>query len=157
MRALVHRLRGAVDVLLREMVKFGLVGAVAFIVDVGLFNALRFAGPGVLEHKPLTAKVISVTVATAVAWAGNRLWTFRHRRTDRPGRELLQFAVINVIGMGISLACLGVSHYLLDLRTPLADNVSANGVGLLLGTLFRFYCYRTYVFTRPPDRVAAPV
>lgn len=157
MRTLVARLRGALDVLMREMVKFGLVGALAYVVDVGLFNLLRFGGPGVLEDKPLTAKVISVAVATCVAWVGNRLWTFRHRRTDRPGRELVQFAVINLVGMAIALVCLGVSHYALGLTSPLADNVSANGVGLVLGTLFRFYAYRTFVFTDAPGRMPAPV
>ena len=29
--------------------------------------------------------------------------------------------------MVIALACLGLSHYVLDLRSPLADNISANG------------------------------
>lgn len=144
---LLERARGMMHVLLRELIKFGVVGAVAFVVDVGVFNLLRF-GPGeVLGDKPLSAKVASVAVATCVAWYGNRQWTFRHRRTSAPGRELLQFAVINVIGLGIGLACLWVSHYLLGLRSPLADNVSANGVGLVLSTLFRFWAYRRYVFT----------
>ena len=39
-----------------------------------------------------------------------------------------------------------MSHYVLDLRSPLADNISANGVGLVLGTLFRFWAYRRFVF-----------
>ena len=133
--------------LVREVIKFGVVGAVAFVVDAGLFNLLRF-GPGeVLGDKPLTAKVVSVAVATCVAWYGNRQWTFRRRRTAAPVRELLQFAVINAIGLGIGLACLFTSHYLLGLRSPLADNVSANGVGLVLSTLFRFWAYRRFVFT----------
>lgn len=147
MRHLVDRLRAALDVLVREMVKFGVVGAVAYVVDVGLFNLLRFAGPALLEDKPLTAKSISVAVATCVAWYGNRQWTFRHRRTPRPLRELVQFAAINVVGLLITLACLGFSHYVLDLRSPLADNISANVVGLAISTLFRFYAYRTWVFT----------
>ena len=147
MRRLVERLRGALHVLVREIVKFGVVGAVAYVVDVGLFNLLRFAGPRLLEDKPLTAKVISVAVATCVAWYGNRQWTFRHRRTPRPMLELAQFAAINVVGLAIMLTCLGVSHYVLDLRSPVADNVSANVVGLVLSTLFRFYAYRTWVFT----------
>lgn len=144
---LLERARGMMHVLLRELIKFGVVGAVAFVVDVGLFNLLRF-GPGeVLGDKPLSAKVVSVAVATCVAWYGNRQWTFRRRKTSAPGRELVQFAVINVVGLGIGLACLWVSHYLLGLRTPLADNVSANGVGLVLSTLFRFWAYRRFVFT----------
>lgn len=147
MSTLIQRAHGAMDVLVRELIKFGVVGAVAFVVDVGLFNLLRWGPGGVLEDKPLTAKVVSVAVATCVAWYGNRQWTFRRRRTSAPARELVQFAVINAIGLAIGLACLWFSHYVLDLRTPLADNVSANGVGLVLSTLFRFYCYRRYVFT----------
>ena len=49
--------------------------------------------------------------------------------------------------MAIALSCLGFSHYVLDLRSPLADNISANLVGLALGMVFRFWSYRTFVFT----------
>lgn len=143
----IARLRGAFDVLVREMLKFGVVGAVALVVDVGTFNALRFVGGhGPLYDKPLTAKVISVTLATLTAWAGNRYWTFRHRRRTAVHHELALFVVFNVVGMGIALGCLGFSHYVLDLTSPLADNISANGVGLVLGTLFRFWAYRRFVF-----------
>ncbi|MGZ4722528.1 MAG: GtrA family protein, partial [Oryzihumus sp.] len=34
--------------------------------------------------------------------------------------------------------------------SPLADNISANGVGLVLGTLFRFWAYRRFVFSENP-------
>lgn len=150
MTALWNRLRGLLDVLLREVLKFGVIGAIAYVIDVGLFNLLRF-GPGdLLEHKPLTAKIISVCVATTFAWWGNRIWTFRHRRTTQPARELVQFAIINAIGLVIGVGCLYISHYLLGLRTALADNISANGVGLVLSTLFRFWAYRRFVFIAPP-------
>lgn len=147
--SLVHRLREAMDVVVREMVKFGTVGAAAFVVDIGVFNLLRFGlgDGGPLEHKPLSAKVASTVCATLVAWLGNRLWTFRHRRRAAVHHELALFVVFNAVGMAIAVACLGVSHYVLDLRSPLADNISANGVGLVLGTLFRFWSYRTFVFT----------
>jgi putative flippase GtrA len=147
--SLIERLRGAIDILIREVIKFGVVGAVAFVVDIGLFNLLRFGGgEGPLYDKPLTAKIISVAVATFVAWLGNRYWTFRHRRRTQAAHELALFVAFNVVGMLIALACLGFSHYVLDLRSPLADNISANGVGLVLGTLFRFWAYRTFVFSR---------
>lgn len=130
-----------------EVARFGSVGAFAYVVDVGVFNLLRF-GPGeLLGHKPLTAKVISVVVATLVAWLGNRYWTFAHRRTSSRSRELLLFAVVNVGGMAIALGCLAFSHYVLGLTSPLADNISANGVGLVLGTAFRYLAYRRLVFT----------
>jgi putative flippase GtrA len=146
--ALVRRARETMDVVVREMVKFGAVGAAAFIVDIAVFNLVRFGlgGGGPLEHKPLTAKVLSTVCATLVAWLGNRLWTFRRRRRAAVHHELGLFLLFNAIGMGIAVACLGFSHYVLDLRSPLADNISANGVGLVLGTAFRFWTYRTFVF-----------
>lgn len=130
-----------------ELARFGSVGALAYVVDLGLFNLLRF-GPGeILEAKPLTAKIASVTVATLVAWLGNRYWTFAERRTSSRGRELAGFVVVNLGGLAIGVGCLAFSHYVLGLTSPLADNISANGVGLVLGTVFRFYFYKRLVFT----------
>ncbi|MBA2417982.1 MAG: GtrA family protein [Nocardioidaceae bacterium] len=136
----------------REVAVFAVVGGVGFTTDVGLFNLLRFAGdPGLLEDKPLTAKAISVLVATIVTYFGNRHWTWRDRPRRSLRREGLLFFGFNLVGMAIALACLAVSHYALGLSSPLADNISANGFGLVLGTSFRFWAYRTYVFSPSPS------
>lgn len=152
----VGRLRAMLDVVYREIVKFGAVGALAFVTDVYVYNLLRTGvwplGDAPLAHKPLLSKVISVSVATLVAWLGNRYWTFRHRRRSTPTAELVLFVVMNAGGLAIALGCLGISHYVLGLRTPLADNISANVIGIGLGTLFRFWTYRTFVFTEKRDR-----
>ncbi len=141
---LVERLRGALSVLVREAIKFGVVGAVAFVVDVGVMNLLRHT---VMEDKPTTAKVVSASVATVVAWVGNRSWTFRHRRNRAVHHEALLFFVTNGIALLIGAGCIAFSHYVLDLRSLAADNV-ANIIGIGLGTLFRFWAYRQFVFTR---------
>jgi putative flippase GtrA len=155
------RIRASVDAVYREMVKFGAVGVVAFVTDIGLFNLLRtgvlgVAGP--LDGKPLTAKTVSAIVATVVAWLGNRYWTFRHRRRASRRREFVLFVLMNAGGLGIALACLGFSHYVLGLTSALADNIAGNVVGLGLGTLFRFWTYRRFVFTElpPADDAAQP-
>ncbi len=135
--------------LAHEVAKFGTVGLVALVVDVGTFNLLRFAGgEGPLYGKPLTAKVISVVLATIVAYFGNRFWTYRNRRHQGYLREYVLFFVFNAIGLGIALFCLWFSHYQLGLTSALADNISANVFGLVLGTMFRFWAYRTFVFQR---------
>ena len=72
------------------------------------------------------------------------------------GREYVLFFVFNGVAMLISLACLWFSHYLLGLDSPLADNISANVVGLILGTLFRFVAYRTWVFPARAGRRRRP-
>ncbi|WP_240645990.1 GtrA family protein [Georgenia sp. SYP-B2076] len=132
---------------LAELVKFGAVGGSAYVVDVGLFNLLRF-GPGeLLLDKPLTAKVLSVAVSVLVAWVGNRYWTFSGTKRASRGRELAMFALVNLGGMAVAVGCLAVSHYVLGYTSPLADNIAANGVGLVLGTAFRYVCYRYVVFT----------
>ena len=127
-----------------------MVGLLAYVIDVGVFNLLRFAGdPGLLEDKPLTAKVISVVVATVFSYVGNRQWTWGDRPRGPARREAVLFFVFNGVGLGIALVCLAVSHYVLGLTSPLADNVSANVVGLVLSTGFRFWAYRTHVFREP--------
>jgi putative flippase GtrA len=141
---LLDRLRGAIGVLYREAIKFGVVGAVAFVVDVGLMNLLRAT---VLEDKPTTAKVISASVATLVAWLGNRSWTFRHRSTRPVHHEAFLFFATNGVAMLIGVGTIAFSHYVLGLQTLAADNV-ANIIGIGLGTLFRFWAYRTFVFRK---------
>lgn len=138
--------RGALDVLYREMIKFGVVGAVAFVVDLGLANILWHT---VLEDKVTTAKILSGAAATLVAWLGNRQWTFRHRRSRRMHHEVGMFFGVNVLALGISALTLAFSHYGLGFTTTLADNV-ATIVGIGLGTLFRFWAYRRFVFAGEP-------
>jgi putative flippase GtrA len=127
-----------------EILRFLIVGAMNWIVDLAVFNVVRVLTG---EHWVMAAKVSAVAVATLFSWVVNRHWTFAARATDTPGREFGGFVLINVLGMLPPLACLGVSHYLLGLTGPLADNISANVVGLVLGTILRYAGYRRLVFT----------
>lgn len=144
MNQLVERLRGAVDLLWREAAKFGVVGAIAFVIDLGGMNLLTHT---VLETKVTTAKIISGVAATLFAWVGNRAWTFRHRRSRPVHHEVALFFVVNAIALAISTLCLVISHYGLGLQNRLADNISTI-IGIGLGTLFRFWAYRYFVFVR---------
>jgi len=133
--------------LVHELMKFGVVGGVAFVVDVGSFNALMYAGgDGPLHDEPLMAKTVSVVLGTTVAFAGNRQWTFRHRDRSRLRREYPLFFLLNGVGLLLALSCLGFSRYVLGLSGPLADNIAANVVGMALGSVFRFWSYRRWVF-----------
>lgn len=142
LRALVARLRS----LIRELAKFGTVGALSFLIDITIFNAVLLA-----TDKPLTAKVISTCFSATNAFLLNRSWSFKHRERSTVRREYTVFFVLNAIGLGITLACLAISHYVLGFESALADNIAANGVGLVLGTAFRFWSYRRFVWTAPPS------
>ena len=129
----------------QEIAKFGIVGAVSFVVDFGLFNALSMpAGP--LAHKVLTSKAIATIAATTFAYFANRHWTWRDRNRSGLAREYVLFFVFNGIGLGIMEVCLVISRYGFGLDTALSNNVSAYGFGLVLGTIFRFWSYRRFVF-----------
>ncbi|MEU4237888.1 GtrA family protein [Actinoplanes sp. NPDC026619] len=147
-------LRTKLRALVHELSKFGTVGAISFAIDLAIFNVLLHAG-----FETLSAKTISTVLATTVAFTGNRFWTWRHRAHDNMARQYTMFFVLNAIGLGIGLACLAISHYGLgqiwpSLQTPLADNISGQLVGTAVGTLFRFWSYRRFVFrdTSPPDQ-----
>ena len=99
-----------------------------------------------------------MVVATTVSYFGNRFWTFRERGRTTFAREYLLFFALNGVAMGIALVCLWFTHYALGLTSPLADNLSANVIGLGLGTLFRFWSYRRWVFPAvEPVDVKVPV
>ena len=137
--------------LVHELGKFGTVGAISFVVDIVIFN---FA-VGALDMERLTAKTVATVVAASIAFVGNRFWTWRHRERIGLAREYGLYFFFNAVGLGIGLGCLAVSHYGLGAIWPgvfkslLADNISANLVGTALGTFFRFWSYRRFVFVGP--------
>lgn len=131
---------------MHEVGKFGVVGAIAYVFDVGISNLLL--GP----IGWLWATVTSVTIAATIAFIGNRFWTWRDRERSGLRREYLLYFGFNLVGLGIALACVWISQNLLGhfwpdvFRTRLAYNVAKSVVGMALGTLFRFWSYRRFVF-----------
>ncbi|WP_348651169.1 GtrA family protein [Micromonospora sp. WMMD882] len=142
--------------LIHEMSKFATVGGAAFLLDFAIFNMLT-AGRGM---EPVTAKTISTVIAATVAFLGNRFWTWRHRERSNPVREYALFFFFNGVGLGIAVACLAISRYGLGsiwpgvFQTALADNIASFVVGTGLGTLFRFWSYRRFVFVEAGTRDA---
>ena len=133
--------------LLAQLARFGAVGLVGFVIDVGVFNLLRATvlEPSVIHSGPFIAKVISTSLAIGANYVGNRYWTFGATKRTQVVREGLEFIIVSANGMLITLACLWISHYALGFTSVLADNISGNIIGLGLGTIFRFAFYRSWV------------
>lgn len=145
----VHDLYERFRHLIHEVAKFGVIGGIAFVVTEVGTNVLHFdTGLG-----PLTANVIATVLATLVSYLGNRYWTFRHRESTRAnmGHEYVLFFVLNGVGLGIQLACIGFTYYVAGLTGRLALNVALI-VGIGLGTLFRFWSYRRWVWRAPLEQ-----
>ena len=133
-----------------EVGTFLAVGGAGYVVDVAVFNILLSVEPFASWH-PWVARCLAVVAAMIVTYVGNRSITWRGRSGLERRREVTLFVVFNVVGLAISVACLVVSHDLLGLTSRLADNISANGFGLVLGTAFRFWSYRRFVFVAAPE------
>jgi putative flippase GtrA len=144
--------------LLTQLTRFGLVGLIGLVIDVGVFNLLRITvfSPEAMHEGPVIAKVISTSLAIIANWIGNRHWTFARERRGHLAREGAEFFLVSFGGMLIGLACLWVSHYVLGFQSLLADNISSNVIGLALGTAFRFWGYRVWVFREPRVPVGVP-
>ena len=134
---------------LGEVVRFLTVGGLATVVSFVGFNALVHGlvlGRAPLTDQPVLAFVLANTVAGVLAYVGMRLWAFRDRRVSDPSTGLVRFFALGALTMLVPVLCLWVSRYVLGLRGPVADNVSANVIGLGLGTVARFWVFRRYVF-----------
>jgi putative flippase GtrA len=138
---LTRRLYQRFRVLIHEAAKFGVVGMAGFIVSLGGADVLRY-GLGVGKYKAVVAATI---LATVVTFVGNRYWAFRHRERTGMGRETVLFFVFNAIGLLIQLACVAIVQDGLHLNGKVWYN-AANLAGIGLGTLFRFWSYRKWVW-----------
>ncbi len=142
--------RSRLERLAREIAKFGAVGAIGFVVNLAVFN-LCIHG---LHLAVVRSGVIATVVAIGANYVGNRYWTYRDCDRSRRSRELTLFLLFSGVGLVIENGILALSHYGFGLTSPLADNVAKNVVGLGLGTVFRFWSYRTWVFRAIPAREA---
>ena len=138
---LVGRLYRQFQHLIHEMAKFGVVGGLGFIVTEVGFNVLHFdVGLGLF-----TSNAIATGLAMIVTYVGNRWWTFRHREGHGTTRETVSFVVLNLCGLLIQYASVWIAKNAFGLTDRFSLNV-AFLIGIGLGTLFRFWSYRKWVW-----------
>ncbi len=134
-------------VLLKEITAFGAVGAIALAIDLSLFTWLAPDGA-------LKAKCVSTVVSTTFAYFGNRYLSFSHRARTSIGRETSYFFGINLITLIFSELIIALFVYPLHFAHGSLTVFLVNLVTIGLGTIFRFWAYKRFVFLHP-DRVHA--
>jgi putative flippase GtrA len=130
--------------LIGEGFRFLVVGGVGFVVTDGGTNLLQAP-----LHGWLKANTVATLAAMIVTYLGSRFWTFRSRESSGgKAREGVLFVVLNGVGLGIQLACIGIANYALGHSDSISSNI-ALFLGIVLGTLFRFWSYRKWVWVEP--------
>ena len=94
----------------QRFLKFAVVGALGAVTDFGVLNLLvqLFALPLYL------ANTFSFLAALIQNFLFNRYWTYPETRGNTAGKQLLQFALVSVIGLAINQAVLLNVHALLE-------------------------------------------
>jgi putative flippase GtrA len=134
-------LRKRVTDLIPELAKFGVVGAIGSVVDLGGAAYLH----GAVGIGPMVSKALSLTAATIITYLGSRFWTFRHRVNQALLREGMLFVALNLVGLAIAECVIAFVSYGLDMQHPIAYNL-ASLAGTGLGTIFRYFSYKKWVF-----------
>lgn len=81
--------------LIKQILKFGVVGGTAFVIDYGLFALLTYLG----MHY-LLAQVFSFSISLAFNYWASIKWVF-NAKTQTP-KEITIFVVLSIIGLGIN-------------------------------------------------------
>jgi putative flippase GtrA len=138
--------------LVREALKFGIVGFVNTVVDFIVFNLFLPIGP-------LKANVVSTVVATTSSYGMNRHWTYKDRLRSAMRREYALFFLFNLAGFLIQSVVLAIVKYGLHFTEDSGGRVALNigkaaGVGVAM--VFRFWAYRTFVFKADVPEITTP-
>jgi putative flippase GtrA len=134
--------------LIHEGSKFLVIGALGTVITFGVANALH----GIGRYKAVT---IATILATVFTYLGNRHWSFRHRHGQGTVRDSAVFFVLNGIGLLIYYGCIGLTDLAGQGKSKLWYNVALI-IGTGLGTLFRFWSYRKWVWVAKDHSVLEP-
>jgi putative flippase GtrA len=144
-----------------EAAKFLLVGGVCFAVTTVINYALKLT---VLHTKPVTALALATILSTILSYVLNREWSFRTRGGRERHHEAALFFSVSAVGIVLNLVPLGISRYVLLLRTPdvsrpaqeIADFVSGMLLGTLVAMVFRLWAFKRFVFPHAEARAVPP-
>ena len=112
--------------MLKQFVKFSLVGVLNTTIHYGVFYTLyEFLG---LYY--ILASGLGFCLAVTNSYICNKYWTFKSRGAD-VGREFVKFFIVNIVSLSINLACMAILVELFDLHPPVAQVVTI-GITLIV-------------------------
>jgi putative flippase GtrA len=136
-----------------RFIRFAIVGTIGALVDFGVFNFLI----GVFQVEPVWANLGSFTVAVVSNFIWNRYWTYPDSRTKPLSRQLIEFFVVNLIGVLIRTPIFAVldgplNQLFTQLRLPgplspeFLGNNSALGFAMIIVLFWNFFVNRFWTY-----------
>ncbi len=123
--------------LLTDAIRFGLVGVIAAVVDIGLLNILYLgAGLGIY-----TATAWAFVIASIVAYRLNNHWTYRRLGLPFRAQNLTKYTATGAVGLVITE---GIIHLLVG-RQGLDYNL-AKIIAIMLVFFWNFFVNRYWTF-----------
>ena len=138
-----------------QFAKFILVGSLNFLIDMGVLNFLIFYTGISVGLTQSAFKGISFIAAVINSYVWNKFWTFSHSKTNRVGKEFLQFLVISTVGFFINL---GVDYYLVNIIHPFWGMQAKTWaqfsamIAAIIALVWNFIGYKFIVFEVHPVR-----
>ena len=127
--------------MMRQVLKFGVVGGAAAATHLGVLFALK-AGCGLV---PETANVLAFLVAVQVSFLGHHHWTFRtHGHGGRLARVYLRFFAVACVGF-----LLNAGLYSLFLRIPGLHYLLAQAIVQAVVAVASFLLAKFWAFRKP--------
>jgi len=124
-----------------RLLRFGLVGASGFAVDLAFYLALQWVG---LDHR--VARFVSFFPAASWNWLLNRKVTFSERAPEARARQWARFVTSSIAGAGVNAG----SYAVLTSFTSFFDHyrMLALLLGIGLGGFVNFALATRYVYRR---------
>lgn len=84
--------------LIEQIMKFGVVGIIAFVIDFGVMVFLT----EVFGIDPVISATVSFIISVIFNYAASMRYVFSHREGMSRTREFIIFVVLSAIGLGIN-------------------------------------------------------
>lgn len=84
--------------LIEQIMKFGVVGVIAFVIDFGMMVFLT----EVFGIDPVISATVSFIISVVFNYAASMRYVFSHREGMSRTREFVIFVVLSAIGLGIN-------------------------------------------------------
>jgi putative flippase GtrA len=144
-------LTGRKFLFVHQAAKFFLIGALAAVVDIKIFQLSVWFFSFFIIISPLISKGVSFFVATVAKYWGNKNWAFEKKGKDGIKKEIVQFFAITLIGMLLDISAFYYFTKIMGPQFSMPDKVWTELsiiFSALVAAIWNFSGYKFFVFKK---------